>query len=122
MHFRIRKNVIQLIRTHYDPSTKKGKNTIIGKVSLANPQIDDTLRQQLSPEELAAFNAWLSIIHRAAILEEELAALSLTETLAKARRWFTREGSSGAASVAVMGLVAEWQSLRKVLQQHGLLG
>ena len=53
MHFRIRKNVIQLIRTTYDESKKKGNSAIIGTVPMAKPQLSEELRRKLTVEEVA---------------------------------------------------------------------
>ena len=121
MHFRVRKNVIQLIRTHYDESKKKGVNTIIGVVKLANPQLPTELRQVLTVEEVAAFEAWINTKYRINVLREEIAALTLAETLNLAEKWFEREGKSGAAQSAARDIVFHWQSMRRLFAKNGLL-
>lgn len=121
MHFRIRKNVIQLIRTTYDDSKKKGMTTIIGTVQLAAPIISDNLREQLSAEEISAFDHWLNNQHRIIRLREEIAALSLTENLALAEKWFENTTDVNSASSLVPDIISRWQSFRKVLTKKGLL-
>ena len=121
MHFRLRKNVIQLIRTTYDESKKKGNNTIIGTVLLSKPILSDELRLKLAEEEISAFNLWLNTQHRTDRLREEIAALTLAETMSLAEKWFERENNSGTAHIAVRDIVSNWQSLRKVLANKGLL-
>lgn len=121
MHFRLRKNVIQLIRTTYDESKKKGNNTIIGTVRLSKPMLTDELRMKLTREEISAFETWVNTQHRTEMLREELAALALAETMALAEKWFERESDSNAARIAVRDIVFHWQSLRKTLVNKGLL-
>ena len=121
MHFRVRKNVVQLIRTTYDKSRKKGNNAIIGTVRLAKPELSAELRRELKAEEIAAFDAWVKTQRHTDALREELAALTLAETVARAERWFEREGDSVAARAAVAEVVLQWQTLRRLLARKGLL-
>lgn len=121
MHFRLRKNVIQLIRTTYDESKKKGSGTVIGTVALAKPQLSDELRGKLTEEEVAAFEIWAKTQYRTDMLREEIAALTLAETMLKAERWFEREGGSDAARTVAADIVFNWQALRRVLAKNSLL-
>jgi hypothetical protein len=121
MHFRVRKNIIQLIRVAYDPSKKKGVNTVVGSVRLGKPDLPAELQLVLTPAEVAEFNAWLNTRHRADILRDELAALTLAETLAHAERWFEREGDSNVARTVATDIFAQWQSLRRQMTKSGLL-
>ncbi|MDP2902807.1 MAG: hypothetical protein Q8N96_06825 [Methylovulum sp.] len=121
MHFRIRKNVVQLIRTAYDDSKKKGINSIIGTVQLSKPSLSDNLRMQLTAEEICAFEIWINTQHRTSMLREEMAAMTLAETMALAEKWFERNSGSSATHTVVRDIVFHWQSLRKVLAQKGLL-
>lgn len=121
MHFRVRKNVIQLIRTTYDPTRKKGVGVVVGTVRLAAPGLSNELRAQLSTEELAEFESWIGVRHRADLLRDELAALSLVEAMAAAERWFEREGDSVVARGASAAIMRGWQLLRKRLAKGGLL-
>lgn len=121
MHFRIRKNVVQFIRTTYDSSKKKGVNTIVGTVALASPELSDDLRKQLSNEEISAFNTWLNTQHRALLLKEEFAALNLAETIALAEKWFERNNDTKTSQLLVTEIVNNWLSLRRILSQKGLL-
>lgn len=121
MHFRVRKNVIQLIRITYDPEKKKGVNSVIGTVRLVKPQLSAELQKSLKPEEIEEFEAWLKTRHRADKLRDELSALTLTESMLAAERWFESEGDSNTARQVAAGYVAQWQSLRKVILKNGLL-
>jgi PHP family Zn ribbon phosphoesterase len=121
MHFRVRKNVIQLIRTKYDDGKKKGVNTIIGTVKLAKPELSADLRQNLTAEEIAAFEIWVKTHHHTDMLREEIAALTLTESINLAEKWFEREGNSAAAQTAARDIIFHWQSMRKLFVKSGLL-
>jgi PHP family Zn ribbon phosphoesterase len=121
MHFRVRTNIIQLLRTKYDPAQKKGINTIVGTVKLIDPELSSELQQKLTPAEVEEFHLWLNTKHRTDRLREELAALTLIDTLANAERWFDREGTSHSARMLAIDIVAQWQSLRRQISKSGLL-
>ena len=121
MHFRLRKNVIQLIRTTYNDNKKKGDNVIVGTVKSANPQLDAPLRSKLSDEEVNAFEVWLTTRHHTELLREEIAALTLAETMILAEKWFEREQGTLAARYAANDIVTAWHSLRRVLAKQALL-
>jgi len=116
MHFRIRKNVVQLVRTNYDPQTKKPKTSIIGKMLLADPVLTEELKNLLSDQEIAETRLWIEHNNRINLLREELAALTLPDTLSLANRWFKHQGKSQAAIIAAEYLLPELQSLRKTLK------
>ncbi|MGR8936052.1 MAG: hypothetical protein ACU837_16990 [Gammaproteobacteria bacterium] len=122
MHFRTRKNVVQLVRTIYDQANKKPKAVVVGSIPLDNPVISDELRKKLTGEEIAAAETWINYYHRAALLRDELAALTLAETLRSANRWFARQGESEQACIAVAEMLPELQALRKTLKSSHLLG
>ncbi len=121
MHFRVRKSVIQLIRVDYDSRRRKGVNRIVGTVSLSSPQLSESLRDELSSQEVDEFHLWLNTRHREERLREELAGLTLPTLMAQAERWFEREGDSQATRLAAAAVVAQWQSLRRLLVKKGFL-
>jgi hypothetical protein len=121
MHFRVRKNVIQLIRTTYDGARKKGNSAIIGRVQLARPELTAELRASLTDGEVASFETWLKTQRRSETLREELAALTVAETMNHAQRWFEREGDSPAARAAAQDILSHWQALRRLFARKGLL-
>jgi hypothetical protein len=121
MHFRLRKNVIQLIRITYDDTKKKGNNTIVGTVKLSNPVVSDELRSKLTVEELNTFEAWLNTQHRTDMLREEIAALTLAETMVLTEKWLERETDSGRVQAVAHDIVFQWQNIRRLLIKKGLL-
>lgn len=122
MHFRIRKNVIQLIRSVYDKTTKKSVATVVGTVRLKRPELTPDLREKLTEDEIASFEDWVAARHRTDLLEQELAALTLANTMAKAQVWFERADEPDPADrVIAADIVRSWQSLRRALVKKGLL-
>ncbi|ALM53724.1 hypothetical protein [Halomonas huangheensis] len=121
MHFRIRRHVVQLVRMTYDPSIKRGKAQVVGSVKLADPMLSDELREKLTADEATEFELWVSTNHRANLLKQELAALTLAEQMDQARLWFERQDEQGVAQQTANELLRHWQALRRVLKQRELL-
>lgn len=121
MHFRVRKNVIQLVRSTYDASLKRGVATVVGTVGLHRPALSDELRAALTAEEAAEFELWLQTQRRADALREELAALSLSQSMLQASKWFAQAGGTPTARTMAAEIVFQWQSLRRELVAQGLL-
>lgn len=120
MHIRIRNKVAQLIRTSYDADRKKPKNTIVGRVRLANPVLDAKTRAALSEAEIAEFDSWALQQQRAALLEEELSALTLANRMMQASVWLKREGDTAQARLVATNILSSWQSLRRTMKTSGL--
>lgn len=79
------------------------------------------LSKSLTPDELNEFDAWLKTRHRADLLRDELAALTLAESMVAAERWLEAEGNTNSARMIAAGFVTQWQSLRKMMVKRGLL-
>lgn len=121
MHFRTRRNVIQLIRTTYDADKKRGVNAVVGTVPLGQPELPAELQQQMTPQEVEAFGAWVQTQWHTRQLRHELAALSLPETLALASAWFEQNAESVSARAVAEEVAQQMQALRRVLKTKGLL-
>jgi hypothetical protein len=121
MHFRTRRNVVQLVRTTYDQVGKKPKATVVGRLRLDQPELTPELRAALNAQELSETQAWLEGNYRTQMLREELAALTLPETLAMANSWFARNRQSPAAAAAASTLLPNLQALRRTLKSGGFL-
>lgn len=122
MHFRVRKNVIQLVRTTYDSATGKPRAQVVGRMPLAAPEVTPQLRESLTASEIVEAQSWISTQHRTAMAREELAALTLGETLELANRWFNRNGDATVSAAVAAQLLPPWQALRRTLKNQGFLG
>ena len=122
MHFRLRKNVVQLVRTLYNPDTKKPKTVVVGRMLLKQPKVSPELRSKLTEDEIVEAEEWIEGQFRMNSLKEELAALTLEESISAAHRWFSRNADNPAAAAIVVQLLPALQALRKMLGRKGLLG
>ena len=122
MHFRLRKHVVQLIRTSYDRAKKKPRTKVVGRMPLSQPTLSPELKSQLTEDEIAEAEGWIAGQYRVNSLEEELAALTLSESILAANRWFSRNADSPAAAAVALQLLPAFKDLRKMLRSRGLLG
>ncbi len=122
MHFRLRKTVVQLIRTLYDPATKKPRTEVVGRMPLKQPKLSAELTSKLTEEEIAEAEEWIDGKYRTNSLKEELAALTLPESISAANRWFSRNADNPAAAAIALQLLPAFKVLRKMLRRKGLLG
>ena len=122
MHFRIRKNVVQLVRTSYNPLTKKPRTKIVGRMQLKQPKLSKELKSKLTADEIAEAEEWINGQFRVSSLKEELAALTLSESILAANRWFSRNANNPAAMEIALQLLPAFKVLRKMLRGKGLLG
>ncbi len=121
MHFRVRKNVVQLVRTLYNPDTKKPRTVVIGRMQLKRPTLSPELKSKLTEDEIEEAEEWIEGQFRMNSLKEELAALTLPESISAAHRWFSRNADNPAAAAIIPQLLPALQALRKVLRKQGLL-
>jgi len=121
MHFRIRQNIVQLVRTEYDKETKKPKATIVGRLKRAKPELDEELKKALTPEEITEVERWMATDQRLQALKEEVASLSLAETMELAEQWFARQNGNEDARLVATQVVASWQRLRSQMRKHNAL-
>jgi hypothetical protein len=121
MHFRERRQIVQIIRAKYDPSSKKGKNEIVGRLVKANPQVSDALEAALSKEERKEVVAWIEGHAKVQRLKKELAVRNLPEQLALAEEWFADQKGSSEARVLAASLVPAWVQLRVVMKRNSLV-
>lgn len=119
MHFRDRGHVIQIIRTTYDATTKKGKNEIIGRLSKDNPKIAEKWGDLLTPAERKEVSAYIEGFGTLDKLKGELAARTLTEHMALAETWFSTHKSEEARMLAA-SLVPAWTRLKTSLKKHNI--
>jgi len=122
MHFRLRKNVVQLVRTLYNPDTKKPRTAVVGRMPLRQPELSPELKSKLTEDEIAEAEEWIAGEFRMISHKEELAALTLPETIAAANRWFSRNSDNPVATAIALQLLPEFKILRKMLRGKGLLG
>lgn len=117
MHFRNRNRVIQVIRTTYDPATKKPKVQLLGTVNKANPEISDELRLTCKPRELLELKAYLQNQHQLGRMELEMAARTLVIQMQKAAEWFDTAMVNTENEVLAADINRQFPLLRQKLQR-----
>ena len=117
MHFRNRNRVIQVIRTTYDPATKKPKVQLLGTVNKANPEISDELRLTCKPRELLELKAYLQNQHQLGRMELEMAARTLVIQIQKAAEWFDTAMVNTENEVLAADINRQFPLLRQKLQR-----
>jgi hypothetical protein len=120
MHFRPRKNAIQVIRTTYDPATKKGRSEIVGRIPKASLEVPAALQKACRADELAEVSSWVAEYAGYQRLRQEYAAKSLPEQLALAREWFELAAAEPSRPLAA-AIQREWAVLRAQLKKRGIV-
>jgi hypothetical protein len=121
MHFRQRNNVIQIIRTVYDPETKKGKNEIVGRMNRTRPEISDDLRRALTAEEIREVENWLDGRLRFEHLQAEMAARSLPDAMLTASQWLTNPDNKEEAQRLYAAIQQAIHNLRRAANTANLI-
>ena len=117
MHFRPRARVIQVIRTIYDPESKRPKAQVLGTFQKDKPEISDELRLSCKPEELAEVRAYIKNQHQLTRLELEMAARTLAGQLQKAAEWFDTAHATVENEVLPIDISRNFMALRKKMQR-----
>ena len=116
MHFRVRKKVVQLVRTTYVPDEKEPQAKVVASLLLAAPQITEELKNMLTPAELEETQEWIAQHHHLMALKDELAALQLADNIDMARRWLKKESQSSLALRTAAEIRDSLQPLKKALK------
>ena len=91
-------------------------------VPLKQPKLSPELKSKLTEDEIAEAEEWIDGQFRLNSLKEELAALTLAESISAANRWFSRNANNPAAAAIALQLLPAFKALRKMLRGRGLLG
>lgn len=121
MHFRFRNNLVQVIRTTYDPATKKPRSEIVGRLARSEPEVGDDLRGACTAAELAEIEAWIANNMRARAVAAEHAARTLAEQIDRAAEWFASTSDRDGARQVAAELQQPWARMRSQLRRGGLV-
>lgn len=87
MHFRVRGNNVQIVRSETDPATNKAKSQPIGSASLKTGEISATALAALTPAEVVEAQTWLARQRDLEHRRRELEFDELPGKLAALRDW-----------------------------------
>lgn len=121
MHFRFRNNLIQVIRTTYDPATKKPRTEIVGRLQRNDPKPEAELLAACTPSEVEEVERWIASHLKAHAVAAEHAARTLAEQCVKAGEWFASTSDTESARLLAAEVQQQWALLRNQLRRSGLL-
>jgi|SRR5579871_226503 len=84
MHFRERGPSIQIIRTIYDPETKRARHEVAGRLSRATLRLPNAVADKLSAKEKAEVDAYVEHAKSVDLLRRKWTAHSLPQTVTEA--------------------------------------
>jgi hypothetical protein len=122
MQIRNRKNTIALIRTTYDPLTKRGRSEQLGTLSRDATSAPEELVARLTELERRQLTSWLSYqqcMHTAQT--QCAAAVTLPQQLRDVAAWYRRQpkGSTNLATLAASSR-DEWSEVLAAMSTAGV--
>lgn len=84
MHFRERGPSVHLIRSTYDPETKRSKHEVVGRIARATMRLPDEVAAKLSEKEKDEVSAYIDHAKSVDLLRRKLTAHSLSQTVDEA--------------------------------------
>ncbi len=84
MHFRVRLNSVQLVRTNYDAEKKRGRYEVIGSIPQRALVLPEALAARLTPEERHEFETFAVIHLNATALQAKVHALQIVDIVQQA--------------------------------------
>jgi hypothetical protein len=100
MHFRIRGNNVQLVKTVADPESGKAKSAPVGSVNLLTGKINERALEALSSEEVVEVETWLDKKRDLDQRKRQLEAETLPLTLSDVATWINEADRSAVAELA----------------------
>ncbi|MBK5963385.1 hypothetical protein CCR95_04585 [Thiocystis minor] len=120
MHFRIRGNNVQLIKSVLNEDAGRTKPTLVGSANLLTGHLNEKAEAALSDEEKALVAKWLErrqILNRK---KAEVEILSLAETMTAAAKLLPDMDEDLGREVVAEVLLAA-QDFRRVARKHQLM-
>jgi hypothetical protein len=88
MHFRFRGSGIQILRSTYDPATKRSSTKAVGVVPTATLAVKHAILEELTPAERQELDDFLTTYRNTQVLKRRLAAHQLPETIANVIEYY----------------------------------
>lgn len=113
MHFRIRGNNVQVVKSEADESGKK-RPLAVGSFKRQSTEIPAELSDKLSKEELAEVKSWMEFNAHANATKAKAAAFGLPEQIALTAEWLNSVDKTEATFV-VDSILESMRVLRKAM-------
>jgi len=112
MHFRVRGNNVQIVKTEVDKKTLKSKSVPVGSANIKKGVLSDELLGQLNPDEVKEARLWIHERQRISNLQSEVDAHLLAGRIYETATWLKETKPSAGA-----GVVAEVQRAMAALRR-----
>ena len=93
MHYRVRGNSVQLVKTVRDKASGKAVSKPVGSLNLINAAISDAAKESLTPDEIAGVEAWVARKQDIDRRKRQLDAELFSTTIGSMIQW-TKEASA----------------------------
>lgn len=90
MQFRVRPAAIQVLRSHYDPATKRTSNKQVARIPRATLKVKDEELKALSTQERHELDVFLAHYRNTLALQQQLNAHRLPDLVADVVAYFSR--------------------------------
>lgn len=100
MHFRIRGNNVQLVKTMTDPESGKAKSAPVGSVNLASGKINERALEALTSDEVVEVENWIERKRELDQRRRQLEAETLPLTLGEVVTWINEADRAAVAELA----------------------
>jgi len=119
MQFRERRRVIQVIRTVYDPTLKRGRSEVVGTLDKDAPAVGEALRAACTAEELEEVGAYLRTrLNAQRGATARAGAETLPEQMRAAVEYFRTHQDEEALAFAAE-IRAAWEPLKEAMRDAG---
>ena len=120
MHFRVRGNNVQIVKTDVDKKTLQSKSVPAGSANIKTGVLSDELLSKLTEKEVQEVRRWIEARQRINALRQEVEAHQLPARIEEATAWL-----AGAEPAKVADIAQEIEravgKLRRTMMRGGLI-
>lgn len=120
MHFRVRGNNVQIVKTDVDKKTLQSKSVPAGSANIKTGVLSDELLSKLTEKEVQEVRRWIEARQRINALRQEVEAYQLPARIEEAAAWL-----AGADPAKVVDIAQEIErtigKLRRTMMRGGLI-
>jgi hypothetical protein len=117
MHYRVRGNSVQLVKTEQDAEKGRAVSRPVGSAKLNTGELSERAKQSLTPEEVADVQEWMEKRRNLDAVRRRLEAQALPATIGSVAQWL-REAPPEQVEEIADDLRFSINNLRKVLRRR----
>lgn len=100
MHYRVRGNNVQIVKTVIDEETRKAKSKPVGSLNLSNGQLSQLARENLGADDIASVEKWYEQRQEIERRKRKLEADRFTFTIGDVVQWVNEASAEEVQDVA----------------------